>query len=60
MKKIMKKLACAALTAALVITSLAVAPDTQAAPKTKKMCIRDRISTWRWTDKKIKYVVVEL
>ena len=37
MKKIMKKLACASLTAALVVTSLAVAPDTQAAPKVKKI-----------------------
>ena len=41
MKKIMKKLACAALTAALVITSLAVAPDTQAAPKTKKIVMNN-------------------
>ena len=42
MKKIMKKLACAALTAALVITSLAVAPDTQAAPKTKKIVMNKK------------------
>ena len=38
----MKKLACAALTAALVITSLAVAPDTQAAPKTKKIVMNKK------------------
>lgn len=42
MKKIMKKLACAALTSALVITSLAVAPDTQAAPKTKKIVMNKK------------------